>query len=99
MQRREFITLLGGAAATGPLAARAQQARKVWRIGFLAGATQPVQLEASVYAGFLRGMRELGYVEGRDLVMEWRFADGRFELFPDLAAELVRLNVDVIVLG
>jgi putative tryptophan/tyrosine transport system substrate-binding protein len=99
MKRREFITLLGGAAASWPLAARAQQARKVWRIGFLAGGTRPMQLESSVYAGFLRGMRELGYVEGRDFVMEWRFAEGRFELFPELAAELVRSNVDVIVLG
>jgi putative tryptophan/tyrosine transport system substrate-binding protein len=102
MKRREFIAL-GGAAATPsilwPLAARAQQARKVWRIGFLAGATRPVQLGSSVYAGFLRGMRELGYLEGRDFVMEWRFAEGRFELFPELAAELVRSNVDVIVLG
>jgi putative ABC transport system substrate-binding protein len=99
MRRREFISLVGGAAAAWPVAARAQQARKVWQIGFLAGATRPVQLGTSVYAGFLRGMRELGYVEGRDFVMEWRFAEGRFELFPELAAELVRLNVDVIVLG
>jgi putative ABC transport system substrate-binding protein len=56
-------------------------------------------LGSSVYAGFLRGMRELGYVEGRDFVMEWRFAEGRFELFSELATELVGLNVDVIVLG
>jgi putative tryptophan/tyrosine transport system substrate-binding protein len=97
--RREFITLLGGAAASWPLAARAQQARKVWRIGFLAGATRPVQLGSSAYAGFLRGMRELGHVEGRDFVMEWRFAEGRPELYSELAAELLRLNVDVIVLG
>jgi putative ABC transport system substrate-binding protein len=105
MTRREFITLLGGAAAMPsslwPLPARAQQAGKVWRIGFLAGATQPVpaQLGSSAYAGFLRGMRELGYVEGRDFVMEWRFAEGRPELYPELAADLLRVNVDVIVLG
>jgi len=74
--RRQFITLLGSAAAW-PLAGRAQQARKVWRIGFLAGGTRPVQLESSVYAGFLRGMREFGYVERQDFVMEWRFAEGR----------------------
>src|SRR5712691_9119951 len=103
MRRRDFITLAGSGAAAlpalCPLAAHAQQARKVWRIGFLAGATRPAQLGSSVYAGFLRGMRELGYVEGRDFVMEWRFAEGRFELFPELAAELVGLNVDVIVLA
>jgi putative ABC transport system substrate-binding protein len=99
MRRREVITLLGGAAAAWPLAARAQQVRKVWRIGFLAGAMRPTQLGSSVYAGFLRGMRELGYVEGQDFVMEWRFAEGRFELFPELAAEFVQLNADVIVLG
>jgi putative tryptophan/tyrosine transport system substrate-binding protein len=102
MRRREFIAGLGFAgvsAAAWPLAARAQQDTRVRRIGFLAGATRPVQIGSSVYAGFLRGMRELGYVEGRDFAMEWRFAEGRFELFPELAAELVRSNVDVIVLG
>jgi ABC-type uncharacterized transport system substrate-binding protein len=99
MRRREFITLLGSAAAAWPLAGRAQQAPKVWRIGFLAGASRPVQLESSIYEGFLRGMRELGYVVGRDFVMEWRFGEGRVELYPDLAAQLVRSNVDVIVLG
>jgi putative tryptophan/tyrosine transport system substrate-binding protein len=98
MRRREFIAGIGATAAW-PLAARAQQPRKVWRIGFLAGATRPAQLELSHYAGFLRGMRELGYLERRDFVMEWRFAEARFELFPKLAAELVQLNVDVIVLG
>jgi putative ABC transport system substrate-binding protein len=51
----------------------------------------------STYGGFLRGMRELVYAEGRDLVIEWRLAEGRFELFPDLAAELVRSNVAAIV--
>jgi putative ABC transport system substrate-binding protein len=56
-------------------------------------------LSSSLYAGFLRGMRELGYVEGKDFVIDWRFAEGRFELFPALADELVRSNVDVIVLG
>jgi len=97
--RREFITLLGGAAAAWPIAARAQQPRRLWRVGFLAGASRPVNLESSQYAGFNRGMRELGYSEGDDFIIEWRFAEGRFELFPQLAAELVRSKVDVIVLG
>jgi putative tryptophan/tyrosine transport system substrate-binding protein len=99
MRRREFITLLGGAVAPWPLAARAQQRGKVWRIGFLAGGSRPVSSDFHPYAGFLRGMRELGYVEGKEFIVEWRFAEGRFQIFPDLAAELVSLNVDVIVLG
>jgi putative ABC transport system substrate-binding protein len=97
-RRREFITLLVGAAAW-PLAARAQQREKVWRVGFLAGGSRPGNLATSTYGSFLRGMREIGLMEGKDFSMEWRFAEGRFELFPDLAAELVRQNVDVIVLG
>jgi putative tryptophan/tyrosine transport system substrate-binding protein len=99
MKRREFITLLGGAAAAWPLAARAQQPGRVWRIGFLAGGSRPIGLESTSYGAFSRGMRELGYVEGKDFIIEWRFAEGRYDLFPELAAELVRLNVDVIVLG
>src|SRR5215831_2786825 len=91
MKRREFITLLGGAAVARPLAARAQQRAKVWRVGFLAGGSRPAVLATSIYGGFLRGMREIGLVEGKDFSMEWRFAEGRFEL--------LRQNVDVIVLG
>jgi putative ABC transport system substrate-binding protein len=56
-------------------------------------------VDSNPYGGFTRGMRELGYIEGRDFTIEWRFAEGRTDLFPDLATELVRLNVDVIVLG
>ena len=100
MTRRDFFTLLGGAAAVAwPLAASAQRSGKLWRVGFLAGASRPVAFELSAYAGFIRGMRELGYREGIDFVIEWRFAEGRFALFPQLAAELVRANVDVIVLA
>ena len=99
MRRREFITLLGGAAAAWPLAARAQRSSKLSRVGFLAGGSRPVAFESSAYAGFNRGMRELGYSEGIDFVIEWRFAEGKFALFPQLAAELVRAKVDVIVLG
>jgi putative ABC transport system substrate-binding protein len=94
VRRREFITLLGCSA--WPFVARAQQPSRVWRIGFLAGGLRPVSSDFNPYGGFLRGMRELGYVEGENFVMEWRFAEGRFELFSDLATELVRLNVDVI---
>jgi putative ABC transport system substrate-binding protein len=97
MHRRDFITLVGGAAATWPLAARAQQPGKMRRVGFLSGRLRPTSIEASALGGFTQGMRELGYVEGRDFIIEWRFAEGNYELFSPLAAELVRLNVDVIV--
>src|SRR5262245_25293047 len=70
----------------------AQQPKKVPRIGFLAATLQPHYVEA-----FQRGLRELGYVEGQNITIEYRFADGKFERLPDLAAELVRLKVDVIV--
>jgi len=99
MRRRDFISLLGGAATAWPLAALAQQPGRVWRVGFIAGGSRPASIEGSVYSGFLQGMRDLDYVLGKNFEMEWRFAEGRYELFPDLAAELVRLKVDVIVLG
>jgi ABC-type uncharacterized transport system substrate-binding protein len=99
MQRRSFLTLLGGATATWPLAARAQQAGKVWRVAFLAAGSRPVSIESSQWGGFLQGMRELGLVEGKDFVIEWRFAEGRPELYPGLAAELVRAQVDIVVVG
>src|SRR5262245_51350162 len=98
MRRREFITLIGGAAAW-PLTASAQQSGKIWRVGFLAGGARPTSFEGTAYGAFLRGMRELGYAENRDYIVEWRFAEGRLELLPTLAEELVRSNVDVIVTG
>src|SRR5881296_82137 len=75
----------------------AQQAKKVWRIGFL-GATSP-SIESTRIEAFRQGMRELGYVEGKNIAIEWRWAEGKFDRLPDLAAELVRLDVDVIVTG
>jgi putative ABC transport system substrate-binding protein len=73
----------------------AQQQPKVWRIGFLASDSSSTR----VYDGFQQGMRELGYIQGRNSSIEWRFADGRYERLPSLAAALVRSNVDVIVAG
>src|SRR5438093_5664808 len=75
----------------------AQQAKKVWRIGFLA-ATSP-SVEAVRIEAFRQGLRELGYVEWKNIVIEWRWAEGKAERLPGLAAELVRLNVEVIVTG
>ena len=99
MRRREFLGLVGGTAVGWPISLGAQQSGKVWRIGFLAGGLRPTTLEGTAYSAFLRGMRELGYAENRDFIVEWRFAEGRFELLPSLTDELVRANVDVIVLG
>jgi putative ABC transport system substrate-binding protein len=95
MKRREFIALIGGAAAAWPLVSRAEQATKVWRIGFLAGA--PREANSRNYASFVEGMRELGYVENKDFVIETRSANGQYERFPELARELIGLKVDVIV--
>jgi putative ABC transport system substrate-binding protein len=78
-----------------PLAAEAQQARKVHRIGFLGNSTAP--LEANLVEPFRQGLRERGYVEGQDVVIEYRWAEGKFERFPELVADLIRLPVDVIV--
>jgi putative ABC transport system substrate-binding protein len=94
MQRREFITLLGGAAAAWPLAARAQQ-QKVWRIGMLDTASR--ELNSANLAVFYKELRDFGYVEGQNLIIEYRSADGRNERLPDLVSELLRLNVDLIV--
>jgi ABC-type uncharacterized transport system substrate-binding protein len=96
MKRREFITLVGGAAAVWPLAARAQQADGMRRIGFLGGGTVSLQ---PIYNGLLQGMRELGYREGKDFAVEWRLAEGQYERFTEFAAEMVRLKVDVIVVS
>jgi putative ABC transport system substrate-binding protein len=93
--RRKLITALAAAAMGAPLAAFAQQKSKVWRIGFLGAVTA---------SGFARrvealraGLRDLGYVEGKNIVIEFRWAEGYYERLPQLAAELVRLKVDVIV--
>lgn len=94
--RREFLILGGAWLWPVALPSFAQQQGKVWRIGFLAP-RRPASLDSDVYGAFPRGMRELGYVEGKNLVIEWRFADGDLDRLPGLAAELVRLKVDVLV--
>src|SRR5215475_12931260 len=93
MRRREFITLLGGAAVGWPVAANAQQAVKVARIGWLG---QNLAANPEARELFRQGLRDLGYVEGRNFVIEFRDAEGKFDRLPALAAELVALKVDVI---
>ena len=95
MDRRTFIGRVAGGLLAAPLAAEAQQAGKVYRIGILE--TIPAARNAANLDALRRGLRDLGYVEGRNLVIEYRSADGRAERFPELAAELVRLKVDLIV--
>src|SRR5512145_1061433 len=80
-----------------PLVADAQPAGKVHRIGYL-GVTTPSSAARSIEA-FREGLRELGWIEGQNIVIDYRFAEGRFDRLPDLAAELVRLKVDVIAAG
>jgi putative ABC transport system substrate-binding protein len=95
MRRRDFLIFVGGLAAASPLPAHAQQAGKIPRIGYLSPASRNGMSGRD--RDFLRGLQELGYVEGKTIVIEYRHANGRFERLAGLAAELVRLDVDVIV--
>jgi putative ABC transport system substrate-binding protein len=95
MRRREFITLLGGTAVAWPLAARAQQSGKLPTIGFLGSAT--LLVESQRVAAFVQRLRQLGWIENRNVAIEYRWAEGRTERFTELAAEFARLKVDLIV--
>jgi len=95
ISRRAFLGTVAGGLLAAPLAAEAQPAGKVYRIGVLEGT--PVALNAANLEAFRQGLQELGYVERQNYAIEYRSADGRPERFPDLAAELVRLKVDLIL--
>ena len=95
MRRRAFITLLGGAAAAWPLAARAQQTGKLHRVGFLGSATAAGS--ANALESLRAGLREFGYVESTNIDIEFRWAEGRYDRLPQLVAELIASNVDVLI--
>src|SRR5262245_45901745 len=92
MKRRDFITLLGGAAAAWPLAARAQETKKIARIGYLS-----VRSPISAYDALMQALRELGWIEGQNIVIERRFSAGNVDRLKEFATELVHLKVDIVV--
>src|ERR1700730_16995073 len=104
MRRRQFITLLGGTAAAWPLSVRAQQATRRYRVGWLFAAVPLKDMSGPdpvdpVSRAFVYGLRDLGYFEGQNLMLERRSAEGKLARIGDLAAELVGLNPDAIITG
>jgi putative ABC transport system substrate-binding protein len=97
VDRRTFLSAIGGSLLAAPLAAGAQQAGKIWRIGLVNAGSPPAN--PAIKSPFRQGLDDLGYVEGRNLLIETRHAEGNVERLPALAAELVALQVDVIVTG
>ena len=95
--RRKLVIALGAGALAASLGSLAQQQAKIWRVGILSARRRPVSLDSDYYGAFPRRMSELGYVEGRNLITEWRFADGEYERLPGMAAELVKLKADAIL--
>ncbi len=95
--RRDLFRVLGLALASRPLQSLAQDPEKVWRVGILVSRRRPESLETDPYGNVSRGLRERGYVEGRNVVFEWRFAGGDYAKLPGLAADLVKARVDIIV--
>lgn len=97
MDRRRALVGIAGLGGLGAFSKAIAQQGKVWRLGILSIRSRPVSLENdSQYSPFLKALRELGYVEGKNLVIEWRFAHGQYNLLPGLADKLVRLKVDAI---
>ncbi len=96
LRRREFVTLLGGAAATWPLGARAQQSKKLPRLCFLTFEPGTLQARSPRFDPFFESLRDLGYVDGQTITIDYLSADGQGERFPALAAECLRLDADII---
>ncbi len=93
--RAVLLVSLGLGLLVAPLAAGGEQPGKVFRIGILANIPLADPEGAHLWRAFIQGLRELGYVEGQNITIEWRVSEGKYERLPDLAAELVRLKVDV----
>jgi putative tryptophan/tyrosine transport system substrate-binding protein len=98
MNRRAFVTGLGALLA-GPLASGAQQSKKMWRLGYLSTFPPPTPEAVRIWSAFIAGLRELGYVEGQNVLIERRYNEGRAERWPPVANELVQLKVDVILVS
>ena len=96
-KRRNLVIALGATAVLLPVLSLAQQQGKIWRVGILSVRHVDFLDSDNYYGPFRQGMRELGYVDGKNLAIEWRSAEGKYERLPDLAADLVRVKVDVIV--
>jgi putative tryptophan/tyrosine transport system substrate-binding protein len=97
MKRREFISLLGGAMVAWPLAARAQQTSKVPRIGFLDPLSRSSPIDMGFVEAFRSGLHDLGYVEGKNIIIEYRWSEGKYDRLPGVIAELIHLGVDMLV--
>ena len=95
--RRRALIVAAGTLLIAPRSTLAQQPQKVWRIGVITTRARPALLESDFLGAWIPRLRELGYVEGRDFTVEWRFADGSNERLPDLAAELTRLKPDLVM--
>src|SRR5258708_7391415 len=97
LKRRDFITLIGGAAAAWPLAARAQQRSKIPRIGYLDPLSRSSRMAAGWVEAFRLGLHDLGYAEGNNIIIEYRWSEGKYDRLAALTAELVHLGIDVLV--
>src|SRR6267142_3676700 len=97
MDRRAFISTMAGGLLTAPLATEAQPREKVPRVGYLSPGSPSEPFRRRRFEAFRQGLRELGYVEGQNIAIESRWAEGKYDRYPALAADLVRLKVDVIV--
>lgn len=97
MMKRLAFLLASLVLAFFPQSLLAQQKERVWKVGFLSSRARPENRDLDYHVGFPKGMKELGYIEGKNLVIEWRYADGKYERFPELLSELLRIPVDVLV--
>src|SRR5262249_10414293 len=95
--RRRALIVAAGTLLIAPLSIVAQQPQRVWRIGVITARARPLSLETDYMGAWIPRLREFGYLEGRDFSVDWRFADGNNERLPELAAELVRLQPDLIL--